>query len=110
MSRLLWEHFASSVEPGDDVALVLRSLEHLAKFESFKRLENHSLADPTDWFRRSFSARLIGPAGEEMNPGCSKTGQIQTVCTHPECVIEVEEGTSVKLEVKNNGYGGDPDL
>ncbi|KAF3034660.1 hypothetical protein E8E12_001556 [Didymella heteroderae] len=41
-NRLLWDHSVGSSEPEDDVALILGVLEHLAKFEMVKRLENHS--------------------------------------------------------------------
>jgi hypothetical protein len=92
---------ASSIESKEDATLVLESVEHLAKFELVKALTNNSLVDLTDRFRRSFSVQLIKPAGDRIDPGCLQAGQHQSICSHPECLVGVENGTFLQLEVKN---------
>lgn len=89
-----------------DAAQVLELVEHLAKFELVKSLTNNSVADSTNQFKSSFSVQLIKPAGDKIDPGCLQIGQNQQVCSHPECLVEVEDGTFLQLEVKNNREEG----
>lgn len=97
---------ASSTESSHNTVQVLESVEHLAKFELIKSLTNHSFEDLTTRFKNSFSIQIIKPTGDRVNPGCLEGGQHQPTCFHPECLIEVDDGTSLQLEVKNNEEEG----
>lgn len=89
-----------SAQSDKDATLILALVEHMARFEMVRSLENTPLTNPQSKFRGSFSVQLITPAGPR-NPGCSQTSQNQAMCAHPECRIEVEEGTKLDLVVKN---------
>ena len=97
--QLLLEIADSFIESDDNTALVSRVLEHLTSFHVFKRLMN---SDPQDLFSQSFSARILGNAGKEAYPGCSHDRQLRTVCSHRDCILEVNEGTKLLLEVKSH--------
>jgi hypothetical protein len=92
---------ASSTKSNENGAQILDLFEHLAKFELVKSLTN-SLGNSTNRFQNSFSVQIIKPSGDRVNPGCLHGGQYQPTCSHPECLIEMEDGTSLNLEVKNN--------
>jgi hypothetical protein len=104
--RTLLRHPVSSPGPYEDAVQVLESVEHLAKFGLVKSLTNNSIDDSTLSFRKSFSVQIVKPSGERIDPGCRQTKQIQSICSHPECVVEVEDGTGLHLEVKNNEAKG----
>jgi hypothetical protein len=97
---------ASSFESSDNAVQVLGLFEHLAKFELVKSLTNNSFEDLTTRLKSSFSVQIIKPTGDRINPGCLQGGQYRPTCLHPECLIEVEDGTSIQLEVKNNEKEG----
>lgn len=102
---------ASSIESSDNAVQVLDLFEHLAKFELVKSLTSNSFGTLTTRFRGSFSVQIIKPVMEtekcdRINPGCLQGGQHQPTCSHPDCLIVVEDGTSLRLDVKNNEKKG----
>jgi hypothetical protein len=82
---------------------VLDVVEHLARFKLVKTLTNASLADPAHHFRRSFTIQLFNRAGKVFQPGCLQEGWFHPGCSHPECVVEAEDGEKLELVVKNTG-------
>jgi hypothetical protein len=101
----------ASIEPRDDIDLVLVSMEHLAKFESVKALANEAFSEPTSsGFEESFMVELSTPEGTKITPGCKRSRDHQALCAHSDCLVEVEHGSSLKLEVVNRGEPGDPAL
>jgi hypothetical protein len=90
----------------EDAVQVLESVEHLAKFELVRSVTNNSVDDSTISFRMSFSVQIVKPSGGRIDPGCRKTRQNQSICSHPECLVEVGDGTELYLEVKNNEEKG----
>ena len=72
---------------------VLESVEHLAKFELVNVLTNNTPADSVRRFREYFRVQLIKPTSERIDPGCLKADRFQPVCSHPECLVEVEDDT-----------------
>jgi hypothetical protein len=92
----------SSLE-SNDAALGLETIKHLAKFKLIKTLTNNSLDNSTTRFRNSFSAQLIiKSTGERINPGYLQRGKYEPTYSHPECLLEVDDGTFLQLEVTNN--------
>ncbi|KAH6641968.1 hypothetical protein C7974DRAFT_92938 [Boeremia exigua] len=76
-------------------------LDHLARFEMMRRLVNLESVYLSEHFGETFDIQFTRPDNVKVRPGCLKTGDFQTVCTHAECLITVNEGDSVYLEVRN---------
>jgi len=104
MDRTLLCLPTSSVESNGAV-MVLNIVEHLAKLELAKILTDESLTCSRSPFRSSFSVCLIKQSGGAIDSGCLKTG-IYELCSHPEFLVEVAEGTSLQLDMKNNEKKG----
>ena len=86
----LWEIHESPVGPGDDARRVLKTLEHLASFRLVRELSNKDSSDSMDHFRKSISAHIIGPTGLRIDP---------------DSPIDVQDGGTVEIEVKNEHVG-----
>jgi len=85
---------------------VLDIMVHLARFKLVKNLTNTLLADPAHPFRKSFTVQLVNPAGNVFYPGCLQGGWFHPGCSHPECVVEVEDGEKLELVVENKEKEG----
>lgn len=103
--KLLDVH-ATSVGLEENIAHILDILEHLAHFEMVKNLKNQFTEDSQHKFQQSFRIQLVNPAGDRINPGCLRAGKFQPACAHAKCLVEVEENTSLELEVINKEEEG----
>ncbi|CAI6337694.1 unnamed protein product [Periconia digitata] len=96
---------ASSVDE-ESAERVSQIAEHLARFDSVKRLTKLHQTESERCFEESFSAHLIKPGGLIVQRGCLHTDSSEPACSHSECLIEVEEGQSISLEVRNKEKAG----
>lgn len=100
-SRVLLRLAAASTDCKENIAFVLDSIEHLTKFELVKSLTNSSSSSLMEQFKRSFKVQIIKPTEERIDAGCRQAAQMLPICSHSECLIEVEDGASLELEVQN---------
>lgn len=94
---------AMTQNEGGSAHHVLDVLEHLAKFKLARNLKNPLLADPAHPFRKLFTIQLIDRAGKVFYSGCLQNKWLHPGCSHPECVVEVEDGDTLELVVENTG-------
>ena len=80
---------------------VLDVVHHLARFKLAENLVNSSLVNSISPFKESFSVQAVNMAGKIFRAGCERFGLFHTGCSHPECLIEVEDGNEVELIVQN---------
>ncbi|KAK8078661.1 caspase, partial [Apiospora saccharicola] len=86
----------------DNAEYVLDIMEHLAKFRATEVLTNKALAETTCPFRTSFNIQVVDSAGTAYEPGCRYEGPFASGCSHQDCVVTVNHGETIRLEVQNN--------
>jgi hypothetical protein len=87
---------SSTDGPSTQPAVILNVVQHFAWFKFVRGLTSVSMSNR---FRNSFSAAIVKKNGESFSPGCE--GDMQVVCTHPECAMESEQEQEFELLVKN---------
>ena len=80
-----------------DLKYVLDVMLHIARFTLVK-----DIATPASPFQNAFVVQLQDSKGKLFQPGCIYDGRFRANCTHPECVIEVQNGERLHLTVENN--------
>lgn len=92
-----------------DTQHLVSILTHLCRFFKVRDLFNSSTTDASDAFNQSFDVRIINAHGKNFKPGCIHQEWICTQCNHTECMIEVEEGENLQLQINNhNASDGRP--
>ena len=89
---------------------ILDVVEHLATFKLVETLANSSLAESMNPFKESFSVQVIDAARKIFYPGCLQYGPFHAGCSHPECLIEVEDNNELELIVQNKAKQEDRPL
>ncbi|KAH7268466.1 hypothetical protein B0J15DRAFT_533838 [Fusarium solani] len=85
----------------EDPSFLLDVMEHLARYEMVKNLFNKS---PSQNFIESFHIQLCDEtSGKTFPPGCLRDGPLYPLCSHPECVVEIQENTVLCLVARNEG-------
>ncbi|EEU43736.1 uncharacterized protein NECHADRAFT_101119 [Fusarium vanettenii 77-13-4] len=88
----------------EDPSFLMDIIEHLVRYEMVKNLSNKS---PSQNFIESFHVQLCDEtSGKTFLPGCLHNGLLHPPCSHPECVVKIEEDAELCLMVRNEGGKG----
>jgi len=90
----------------ENASQVLGGIEHLTKFELVKALTNDLAANSPGSFKGSFSVQLIDSTSNRVDLGCLQAGWFHPGCSHPKCLVQIEHGSSLELEVENKDAKG----
>ncbi|KAI8716637.1 hypothetical protein NCS52_00957900 [Fusarium sp. LHS14.1] len=88
----------------EDPSFLMDIIEHLVRYEMVKNIFNKA---PSQKFIESFHVQLCDEtSGRTFLPGCLRDRLLHPPCSHPECVVEIEEDAELCLVVRNEGGKG----